>query len=71
MGEAAAGERLAPDRRGDARPRLSSGGRQGGSDPRANGGLLAHLVEEQENPLGFFLAGKAEEAVAYESPSGD
>src|SRR4029079_7498955 len=38
MGEAAAGERLAPDRRGDARPRLSSGGRQGGSDPRANGG---------------------------------
>ena len=34
-------------------------------------GLLAHLVEEQENPLGFFLAGKAEEAVAYEPPSGD
>ena len=31
-------------------------------------GLLAHLVEEQENPLGFFLAGKAEEAVAYEPP---
>ena len=34
-------------------------------------GLLAHLVEEQENPLGFFLAGKAEEAVAYEFPSVD
>ena len=31
-------------------------------------GILAHLVEEQENPLGFFLAGKAEEAVAYEPP---
>jgi len=31
-------------------------------------GLLAHLAEEQENPLGFFLAGKAEEAVAYEPP---
>lgn len=33
-------------------------------------GLLAHLAEEQENPLGFFLAGKAEEAVAYEPPLG-
>jgi citrate synthase len=33
-------------------------------------GLLAHLAEEQENPLGFFLAGKAEEAVGYESPAG-
>ena len=31
-------------------------------------GLLAHLAEEQENPLGFFLAGKAEEAIAYEPP---
>jgi len=31
-------------------------------------GLLAHLAEEQENPLGFFLAGKADEAVAYEPP---
>jgi citrate synthase len=28
-------------------------------------GLLAHLAEEQENPLGFVLAGKAEEAVTY------
>jgi citrate synthase len=28
-------------------------------------GLLAHLAEEQENPLGFLLAGKAEEAVEY------
>jgi citrate synthase len=33
-------------------------------------GLLAHLAEEQENPLGFYLAGKAEEAVGYE-PSHD
>jgi len=31
-------------------------------------GLLAHLAEEQENPLGFFLAGRAEEAVGYEPP---
>jgi citrate synthase len=30
-------------------------------------GLLAHLIEEQQHPLGFLLAGKAEEAVDYES----
>jgi citrate synthase len=30
-------------------------------------GLLAHLAEEQQHPLGFLLAGKAEEAVDYES----
>jgi citrate synthase len=29
-------------------------------------GLLAHLVEEQEQPLGFLMAGKAEEAIRYE-----
>ncbi len=28
-------------------------------------GLLAHLAEEQENPVGFLMAGKAEEAIAY------
>ena len=33
-------------------------------------GLLAHLVEEQESPIGFLLAGEAEEAVEYEPPSG-
>jgi citrate synthase len=31
-------------------------------------GLLAHLAEEQERPLGFYLAGKAEEAVEYQPP---
>jgi citrate synthase len=31
-------------------------------------GLLAHLAEEQENPLGFPMAGAAEEAVEYERP---
>jgi citrate synthase len=30
--------------------------------------LLAHLAEEQEHPLGFLLAGAAEEAVEYEPP---
>jgi citrate synthase len=29
-------------------------------------GLLAHLAEEQERPLGFLMAGKAEEAITYE-----
>jgi citrate synthase len=29
-------------------------------------GLLAHLVEEQEEPSGFQLAGAAEESVRYE-----
>ena len=32
-------------------------------------GLLAHLAEEQQHPLGFLLAGQAEEAVEYEPPS--
>jgi citrate synthase len=31
-------------------------------------GLLAHLAEERENPLGFLMAAKAEEAIAYEPP---
>ncbi|HUR85306.1 MAG TPA: citryl-CoA lyase [Solirubrobacteraceae bacterium] len=29
-------------------------------------GLLAHLTEEQERPLGFLMAGAAEDAVVYE-----
>jgi citrate synthase len=32
-------------------------------------GLLAHLAEERERPLGFLMAGRAEEAVAYERPA--
>ena len=32
-------------------------------------GLLAHLAEEREHPLGFLMAGKAEEAVEYEPPA--
>ena len=31
-------------------------------------GLLAHLAEEQENPIGFLLAAGAAAAVAYEPP---
>ncbi len=30
------------------------------------GGLLAHLAEEQEIPIGFLMAGRAEEAIEYE-----
>jgi citrate synthase len=31
-------------------------------------GLLAHLAEEQEHPLGFLMAARAEEAIEYEPP---
>jgi citrate synthase len=34
-------------------------------------GLLAHLAEEQELPVGFLMAGRAEEAVEYERRPGD
>jgi citrate synthase len=34
-------------------------------------GLLAHLAEEREHPLGFLMAEKAEEAVEYEPPAGE
>jgi citrate synthase len=34
-------------------------------------GLLAHLLEEQERPLGLLLAERAEQAVAYEVPAED
>jgi citrate synthase len=33
-------------------------------------GLLAHLAEERQRPLGFLMAGKAEEAVEYEREPG-
>ncbi len=32
-------------------------------------GLLAHLAEEQEHPLGFLMAGEAEAAIEYERPA--
>lgn len=35
------------------------------------GGLLAHLAEEQEHPLGFLLAGRAEAAIEYAPPVDD
>ena len=31
-------------------------------------GLLAHLAEEREHPLGFLMAARAEEAIDYQSP---
>ena len=34
-------------------------------------GLLAHLAEEQQRPLGFLMAGRAEEAVDYEAGPDD
>ena len=32
------------------------------------GGLLAHLAEERQNPLGFLMAARAEEAIEYRPP---
>ncbi|MBL0373486.1 citryl-CoA lyase [Rhizobium sp. KVB221] len=34
------------------------------------GGLLAHLAEEQEHPIGFLLAAHAEEAISYHPGTG-
>ena len=34
-------------------------------------GLLAHLAEERERPLGFLMAGRAEEAIEYERRAED
>ena len=34
-------------------------------------GLLAHLAEEEDQPLGFLMAGKAEEAIEYQRKPGD
>jgi citrate synthase len=34
-------------------------------------GLLGHLAEEQQRPLGFLMAGAAEEAIGYERPRED
>ena len=31
-------------------------------------GLLAHLAEERERPIGFLMAGQAEQAIAYRPP---
>jgi citrate synthase len=33
-------------------------------------GLLAHLAEEQERPVGFLMAARAEEAIEYEPSEG-
>ncbi len=30
------------------------------------GGLIAHLAEEQDEPIGFLMAGEAEHAISYE-----
>jgi citrate synthase len=32
------------------------------------GGLLAHLAEEQQEPIGFLMAGAAEHAIEYQPP---
>ena len=34
------------------------------------GGLLAHLAEEQQRPIGFLLAAHAEDAISYQAETG-
>jgi citrate synthase len=34
-------------------------------------GLLAHLTEEQQQPIGFLMAARAEQAIEYEPPPGE
>jgi citrate synthase len=34
-------------------------------------GLLAHLTEERDAPIGFLMAARAEEAISYQPPDGD
>jgi len=34
------------------------------------GGLIAHLIEEQETPIGFYLASKGEEAIDHSAAQG-
>ena len=70
VGQAADDERLDADRRGDARPRLPARRRVKAVPILARtAGLLAHLAEEREQPIGFLMAAKAEEAIEYEPPS--
>lgn len=33
-------------------------------------GLIGHLQEESERPIGFILSGRAAEAIAYDGPEG-
>jgi citrate synthase len=33
-------------------------------------GLIAHLQEETERPIGFIMSGKAAQAIAYDGPEG-
>jgi citrate synthase len=34
-------------------------------------GLLAHLAEERDQPIGFLMAARADEAISYRPPDGD
>ena len=65
LGEAADDERLDADRGGDARPRLSTGTVKAIPILARTAGLLAHLAEEREEPIGFVMAAAAEESVEY------
>ena len=71
LGQAAADERVAADRGGAARSRLPAGDPEGVPILARTASLLAHLAEESANPIGFFMASKAEAAIAYEPGEDD
>ena len=65
---AADDERRDADRRRDARPRLPGSTVKAVPILARTAGLLAHLAEEREHPLGFAMAAAAEDAVEYRAP---
>ena len=65
LGEAADDERLDADRGRDARPRFPPATVKAVPILARTAGLLAHLAEEQEQPIGFLMAAAAEEAIEY------
>ena len=63
-------ERLDADRGGDARPRLPGLGGQGGADPRPHRRACSPTSPRSaSSPIGFLMAGAAEEAIEYEAPA--
>ena len=67
--QAADDERRHADRRGHARPRVLAGRGQGRARSwRAPPACSPTWPRSRRSPLGFYLAGKAEEAVEYEPP---
>ena len=67
LGQAADDERLDADRGRAARPRLPGRRGEGGPAPRAHGRASSRIwPRSSEQPIGFLMARRAEEAIDYE-----